>query len=337
MILLGLVPILCSGLLGLAAGPLRRRLSPSVAAPLLALAALATSLATGVVLCLAGFLALARNPLVAALGGWSAAGLAPWRLLPATWATMAGVAAAALLVSAVGCVAQVTWDLVRASRACGRLDGAAHRLRISPDEHPAAFTVPLRGTIVVSAGMLRLLPADERRALLAHENAHLRRFHAGYVMAAALAAAANPLLRPVHKQVRLAVELWADQLAAREVGDGRVVARALARASLGASRRPQASGVRLAAADTEVSTRVRALLSCAPRFRPWAAAAAVTLALASGAVAVRLSVDLHDQVEIAQADSAHALAQRADGLSGYALRLATERSDRWTSLRVTAR
>jgi len=26
------------------------------------------------------------------------------------------------------------------------------------------------------------------------------------------------------------------------------------------------------AADTEVSTRVRALLSCAPRFRPWAAA-----------------------------------------------------------------
>ena len=51
MILLGLVPILCSGLLGLAAGPLRRRLSPSVAAPLLALAALATSLATGIVLC----------------------------------------------------------------------------------------------------------------------------------------------------------------------------------------------------------------------------------------------------------------------------------------------
>jgi hypothetical protein len=87
MILLGLVPILCSGLLGLAAGPLRRRLSPSVAAPLLALAALATSLATGVVLCLAGFLELARNPLVAALGGWSGAGLRPWRLLPATWAT----------------------------------------------------------------------------------------------------------------------------------------------------------------------------------------------------------------------------------------------------------
>ena len=108
MILLGLVPILCSGLLGLAAGPLRRRLSPSVAAPLLALAALATSLATGVVLCLAGFLELARNPLVAALGGWSGAGLRPWRLLPATWATLAGVAAAALLVSALGCLAQVT-------------------------------------------------------------------------------------------------------------------------------------------------------------------------------------------------------------------------------------
>ena len=335
MIFLGLVPVLCSGLLGLAAGPLRRRLAPSAAAPLLALAALATSLATGVVLCLAGFLALARNPLVAALGGWSAAGLRPWRLLPATWATVAGVAATVLLVSALGFLAQAICDLVRASRACGRLAGTAHRLRISPDEHPAAFTVPLRGAIVVSAGMLRLLPADERRALLAHEDAHLRRFHAGYVMAAALAAAANPLLRPVAREVRLTVELWADQLAAREVGDGRVVARALARASLGATGRPERSAVRLAAADTDVSTRVRALLSCAPRFRPWAAAAAVALALASGAVAVRLTMDLHDQVEIAQADSARVLALRADDLRGYAPAVAD--AGRWTSLRVTAR
>ena len=337
MIFLGLVPVLCSGLLGLAAGPLRRRLAPSAAAPLLALAALATSLATGVVLCLAGFLALARNPLVAALGGWSAAGLRPWRLLPATWATVAGVAATVLLVSALGFLAQAICDLVRASRACGRLAGTAHRLRISPDEHPAAFTVPLRGAIVVSAGMLRLLPADERRALLAHEDAHLRRFHAGYVMAAALAAAANPLLRPVAREVRLTVELWADQLAAREVGDGRVVARALARASLGATGRPERSAVRLAAADTDVSTRVRALLSCAPRFRPWAAAAAVALALASGAVAVRLTMDLHDQVEIAQADSARVLALRADDLRGYALWPAVAEAGRWTSLRVTAR
>src|SRR6476469_3818540 len=86
-------------------------------------AALATSMAPGIVLCLAGFLELARNPLVAALGGWSGAGLRPWRLLPATWATLAGVAAAVLLVSALGFLAQVTCDLVRASRACGRLDG----------------------------------------------------------------------------------------------------------------------------------------------------------------------------------------------------------------------
>ena len=337
MIFLGLVPVLCSGLLGLAAGPLRRRLAPSAAAPLLALAALATSLATGVVLCLAGFLALARNPLVAALGGWSAAGLRPWRLLPATWATVAGVAATVLLVSALGFLAQAICDLVRASRACGRLAGTAHRLRISPDEHPAAFTVPLRGAIVVSAGMLRLLPADERRALLAHEDAHLRRFHAGYVMAAALAAAANPLLRPVAREVRLTVELWADQLAAREVGDGRVVARALARASLGATGRPERSAVRLAAADTDVSTRVRALLSCAPRFRPWAAAAAVALALASGAVALRLTVDLHDQVEIAQADSARVLAHQSGDPRGYTPGPATVAAGRWTSLRVTAR
>ena len=65
--------------------------------------------------------------------------------------------------------------------------------------------------------------------------------------------------------------------------------------------------------------------------------AAVTLALASGAVALRLTVDLHDQVEIAQADSARVLAQRTDGLGGYALRPGTAEAGRLTSLRVTAR
>ena len=118
--------------------------------------------------------------------------------------------------------------------------------------------------------MLRLLPADERRALLAHEAAHLRRFHTGYVLLASLAAAANPLLCPVARQVRLAVELWADQIAAHEVGDARMAARALARASLAASRLRQPGGSRLAAAGPDVRARVHALTHLPPRFRPWA-------------------------------------------------------------------
>ena len=98
------------------------------------------------------------------------------------------------------------------------------------------------GAIVVSTGMLTLLDAQERRALLAHEAAHLRHHHARYVAVAELAVAANPLLRPLARGVRLAVELWADQVAAQEVGDSRAVARALARASLAASGRGTGNG-----------------------------------------------------------------------------------------------
>ena len=201
----------------------------------------------------------------------------------------------------------MAWELTRARRACRELTPAGDQLMITPDEHPAAYSLPVPlpgGAIVVSTGMLRLLPADERRALLAHESAHLRRFHIGFVLLASLAAAANPLLRPVARQVRLAVELWADQLAAREVGDGLVVARALARASLAASRPSQPGGFRLAVAESDVSARVHALTHLPPRFRPWAAASTLGLAVASSAIAITLTFALHNRIELAQLVSA---------------------------------
>jgi Zn-dependent protease with chaperone function len=311
MIALGLVPFACSVLLALTAGRLARRLSPAAAVPLLTLAALATSLATGMVLCLAAFTALARDPLVAAVGGWPDDRAHPWSELPAGWGIAAAALAGVLLASAVGYLARVAWDLARARQACRQLTPADGQLMITPEEHPTAFTLPVplrRGAIVVSAGMLRLLPADERRALLAHESAHLRRYHTGYVLLASLAAVANPVLRPVARQVRLAVELWADQLAAHEVGDARVVARALARASLAASRPQQPGGFRLAVAESDISARVHALTHLPPRFRPWAAASVLTLAVAASAIAIALALAVHNQIEIAQFVSARTVA-----------------------------
>jgi len=308
VIALGLVPFACSLLLALTARRLARRLCPAVAASLLTLAALATSLATGIVLCLAGFTALARVPQVAALGGFSADHRLPWAGLAAGWGTAAAALAAVLMASAVVYLGHVAWDLARARQACRELTPAGDQLMITPDEHPAAYSLPVPlpgGAIVVSTGMLRLLPADERRALLAHESAHLRRFHTGFVLLASLAAAANPLLRPVARQVRLAVELWADQLAAREVGDPQVVARALARASLAASR-PRSGGFRLAVAESDVRARVGALTGLPPRLRPWAAASVVALAVAASAIAITLTFAVHNQIEVAQYVSAHA-------------------------------
>ena len=307
MITLGLVPFACSLLLALTATALSRRLSPAVATPLLTLTALVTSLATGIVLSLAGFTVLARLPVIAALGGWPDDRLQAWRQLPTGWGVAAAVLAGALLASALVYLARVALDLSQAHRAYRQLPRATEQLMITPEEHPTAFTLPLPlrgGAIVVSTGMLRLLPADERRALLAHESAHLRRFHIGFVLLASLAAAANPLLRPVARQVRLAVELWADQLAAREVGDGLVVARALARASLAASRPSQPGGFRLAVAESDVSARVHALTHLPPRFRPWAAASTLGLAVASSAIAITLTFALHNRIELAQLVSA---------------------------------
>src|SRR6201992_2353075 len=191
MITLGLVPFACSLLLALTATALSRRLSPAVATPLLTLTALVTSLATGIVLSLAGFTVLARLPVIAALGGWADDPLQAWRQVPTGGGVAAAVLAGALLASALVYLARVALDLSQAHRAYRQLPRATEQLMITPEEHPPAFTLPLPlrgGAIVVSTGMLRLLPADERRALLPNESAHLRRYHTGYVLTASLAA-----------------------------------------------------------------------------------------------------------------------------------------------------
>jgi Zn-dependent protease with chaperone function len=307
MMLLGLIPVAVSILLALTSGALARRLSPRAGAPLLTLLALATSLATGLVLCLAAFAALARLPFVAAVGGWSPASLDPWDHLPLGGGILAAVVVAALLAGAGAYLAAAARDLLRASRVCRGLGVGPDKLVITRDEHPTAYSVPVRaGAIVISTGMLRLLPAGERRALLAHEAAHLRYHHASYVMLARLAAAANPLLRPLAANVSLAVELWADQAAADEVGDRRVVAQALARASLAAAAPPRGAALTLAMAQTHVSARVQALVDQPPCLYRWALAVALALTLTSSAAALTLTWATHQQIELAQLTTAHA-------------------------------
>jgi Zn-dependent protease with chaperone function len=300
MMLLGLIPVAASLVLALGGPALSRCLAPRLAAPLLTLLALATSLATGVVLCVAAFGAAAQLPPLARIGRWSSGALRSGG--PGLgWGLLAGAAASALLAAALVFAARAVRDLTRARRACRQLSAGVDRFVIARDDRPLAYAVPHPGgAIVISTGMLRLLSADERRALLAHEDAHLRQHHAAYVLLAELAARANPLLRPLARQVRLAVELRADELAADEVGDRRVVASALARASLAA--RGSATGPlgSLAIAETDACTRVRALLEPPRRRRPWAAAAALALTLASSATAISLMLATHQRIEIAQ-------------------------------------
>jgi Zn-dependent protease with chaperone function len=144
------------------------------------------------------------------------------------------------------------------------------------DEHrPAAFTTPQpAGRIVVTTGLLRALTDQERRVVLAHEASHLLHRHAWWLLAADLAAAANPLLRPTARGAARCVERWADEDAAAAVGDRRTAARALARTAL-LTRNPALAGrlmpadrLVLAATGGDVPARVRALMAAPPRRRP---------------------------------------------------------------------
>ncbi|MEV0846538.1 M56 family metallopeptidase [Streptomyces sp. NPDC049954] len=177
-------------------------------------------------------------------------------------------AIAAILAAGVACA--VTAVRYRRVRAGARRALAGVRpegdLVLLPDAEPYAYALPGRpGRVVVSHGMYAGLDAGERRALLAHERAHLAGRHHGLLLLARLAACANPLLRPLVPALAYGAERWADEEAARVVGDRRLTAVAVGKAAL--SLRPSGPGLLPAFAAGSagpVPRRVAALLGPAP-------------------------------------------------------------------------
>jgi Zn-dependent protease with chaperone function len=283
------LPLLASVMLYLGAPWLGRRLPPRTAVRLLTAASLVTALAAGFTLGVAGFVLMAQVPWIAMLGHWSPAVVASGETLPDAAAAVAAVAVTVLLAASVRRAVLAGSDLVRAALLCRRLGPSVAGLVVVDDDVPDAYALPgVGGRVVVSTAMLRALSAGERRVLLAHEAAHLTGRHHVYVQLAELAAAANPLLRPAAAAVELAVERWADEVAAEEVGDRALAARALARAGLARAAATRVGpAVALAGADAGVADRARALLAAPPRPRPALAGALAALMLATvGAVAV---------------------------------------------------
>lgn len=99
-----------------------------------------------------------------------------------------------------------------------------------PDTAPYAYALPGgdRDRVVVIPALPACLEPAERRALFAHERAHLAALHHRLLVAVRLARA-NPFLRPLRTAVSYTAERWADEDAAHTVGSRRVVARAMAR------------------------------------------------------------------------------------------------------------
>lgn len=242
------LPVCVAVLAAFGAAWIQRRLRPDVGTWSLTALSAGSALAVlwAVAVLAVGY--AVEQPSLAHLFGWCRPFLAADRHVP----TPLGVGAW-LVIAAMG--ASVAREARRHRRA--RITTGLEEL-VHSDE-PIAFAVPGRpGRIIVSAGMLSALDPAERAVLFAHERSHLRHHHHRFLYVAALATAAVPILRPLYDQVRFATERWADEDAATEVADRRVVARAIAHASLAATTRPTAGS--LAMTGTSCRARVEAMM-----------------------------------------------------------------------------
>jgi len=331
------LPLILPLLAAAAARPLAERLPPVAATWLLALSAVALALASSAVLGLLTLTALLRIPLIDSLGDLSRPVISQDDPASVPVAIVAGALLAAVATAACRALWHRTSALIAAGRQARQLPGS-DQVVVTEDEAADAYTLPgLPCRIVVTAGMLRALSQPERQVLLAHERAHAYGLHYLFTTAARLAAAANPLLRPVAAAVNYTVERWADERAASVTGDRPLAARALARAALAASAAParrtgpatmlgvvtsrlggrqrdsaahrqdgsgaqpeSQPGNRMRGAGP-VPRRMAALLRPPPRPQLLLVAAAVLLVAVAGASALEAARDLHNLLEQAQA------------------------------------
>ena len=230
-LLAAILPWVSGALVGRTAPRLARRVHPATAAWCLTLAALGVAAATPI----------------------GAAAAAVWFVRPAIWDVPLpaayglhnpGRVAVALLVglpllAAAAAVVPVAWSAVRdllAAKDTWSRARPVDGVLIVDDPDPEAYAVPgLPGLVVMHTGLLGVLAPEERDVVLAHERSHLRRRHYAHVLLVRVATWLNPTLRPLTASIAEQVERWADEDAARVVGDRTIAARAIAKAALARS------------------------------------------------------------------------------------------------------
>ena len=206
---------------------------------------------------------------------------------------VAGKAAIPALLAVAMVCGRTLWRHGRvrllAHRALAGLPG--RKVAVLPDEVPYAYALPggARDRVVVTTALLSCLEPAERRALFAHERAHLAARHHRFLLAVQLAARANPFLRPLCTAVSYSTERWADEEAAQAVGNRRTVACAIGKAAL-VSRGTPTPTLAGFAAPGPVPRRVAALLNPPPVARSWPSAfTAVGLAAWAAAAGTAVS------------------------------------------------
>jgi Zn-dependent protease with chaperone function len=306
------LPLVVSVLAAVAARPLAERLPPRTAAWLLTGAAVVLAAATGAGLGLLALSAAVRLPPVDALGDMSLSVVRRDDPAPLPLGIAAGLLLAAAAAAAIRAAWLRTTALAAAHRRARCLPGTG-QVVVLADEAADAYAAPgWPGRIVVTSGMLGALTNAEREVLLAHERAHASGRHYLFTAAARLAAAANPLLRPLADAVGYTLERWADEHAAAVARSRPLAARTVAKAALAARaappRRPAPEAMTAAVTAPAsargagpVPRRVAALLRPAPRPRLLLVAAAVVMIAICGVSVLDAARDLHALIEFAQA------------------------------------
>ncbi|MGH3437773.1 MAG: M56 family metallopeptidase [Sciscionella sp.] len=295
-----MIPAACAALaasvlFAILAPRLGGRLPPAAATRLLVPASLVVAGCTVFLLGVLAFTWVGQLPALAAFGEWSTGILDATDPIPEPVAVASFLLLAAMMLIAFRGVGRRIRALAAVYRTY-RGWRPSSPLIVLDIPRVDAFTTPApAGRVVVTAGLLRAVTPLERRVVLAHEHSHLNHRHSWWALAADLAAAFNPLLRPTATTVGHAIERWADEDAARAVGDRYLVARTLARVALLQHHAPALEGVTASATGGNVSRRAQALLAPPPPRRPLALAV-LSGVLLVGLVATAAVEDAGDQL-----------------------------------------
>jgi Zn-dependent protease with chaperone function len=236
-----------------------RQVRPSFGARLLIAASV---LVAGAVLVTATLLALplaGQSDALADRGHWSEAAFSPGSRSARAVALLAALLVAFMVLRG----ARELYDQRRARVAAVRfrngVGAGLGEVVIAASEDADAMALA-SGVIVVTSGLVRALDAEQRRAVLAHERAHLTFRHHRYLRVGGFVAAMNPFLFRVPDALIQLTERWADEEAARVTSRATTAAALEAVAMLSAEVKPRRVGV-FHAAVAAAELRLRALRS----------------------------------------------------------------------------
>jgi Zn-dependent protease with chaperone function len=295
------LPLAVSLLAGLLMPAVVRRMPPAHGAWLLSVGGVVLAAASSVALGLLALTLVGQISAVASYGHWTAAALHRQDPISRPVAVLSLIAVPVLAALAITSVVR-SWRGIRQVSRLSSPPGWVGPLVVVDRPAMTALAVPGRpGSIVVSKDLLAELDPFARRVVLAHEWAHLRHRHHLHLALASAVVAVNPLLLRYRKAMALVTERWADEDAARSVGDRERAAAALASTALLTAGRRRDPAYTLAVATSAVPERVAALLSDPPRPQRLVCGLLAAATIAAAVAAAVAMWDAHQLVEVAQA------------------------------------